>query len=190
MLAYSTNKYAVMQQYGDTTYQGISESLEEKEGTSNTHNYAATNLNMAFWVVSAATDEAIALSDLEGYLEVSAAIVTMEVGAPDRSLPLTLRPCNATDISELLFEPDGDEWNREALTNLAPSMYCLDDPNLVDLDGQYSAGGGTFLTIAWRDCQTPEPPSDPFDVSQQGQPVRICKLPDEIQAFKQETHLY
>ena len=63
-----------------------------------------------------------------------------------------MRPCNITDTDEMLFEPSGEDWSREKLNLLASSMYCLDDPNLVELEGQFQNDAGTFLVIEWKPC--------------------------------------
>ena len=60
----------------------------------------------------------------------------MEVGDEDKITELELRPCNITDTTEMLFEPDEKHWSRKKLGELSSYMLCLDDPSLVTLNGQ------------------------------------------------------
>ena len=126
----------------------------DAENTAEILNYEVTNLHVAYMVVNKTTGDPIALSELERNLVPSAMIVTLEIGENAIETEMNLRVCNETDTNEMIFEPTGDDWSREKLNGLASYMLCLDDPNLVSLDGQYTNGDGTFLTIAWRECGT------------------------------------
>ena len=88
-----------------------------------------------------------------------------------------MRPCGKADVTENLFPPHNDDFNRPMLETLAPNAYCIDDPSAALLRGQWSSEDGLFLSVRWLDCTD--------DAK--------CKRPEEIDQFKQEarlTHLH
>ena len=107
---------------------------------------------MAFMIVNGTTGAPIPLPTISSFLDVQALILTMETGAEDVRTPFALRACNETDVSELLFEPSDDDWTTAKLQESASSMYCLDDPNAVELRGQFAAGDGSFLMVEFSSC--------------------------------------
>ena len=63
---------------------------------------------------------------------------------------LKLRQCTEKDINDKFFVPESDDWPRETIiANYLKYMICLDNPNLIELDGQLVNGDGTFLKVAW-----------------------------------------
>ena len=71
-------------------------------------------------------------------------------------------------------------------------MLCLDDPNVVELEGQFVNGDGSFLAITWRDCgsktSTPEVLRTGDKKPQEDD--EKCKSKDEIDDFMREAMLY
>ena len=98
----------------------------------------------------------------------------------------------------MMFEPYGNDWTREKLNDLTSFMLCLDDPNAVELDGQYANGDGSFLSITWKDCWDTE--SRKSSNSNEKNDRRLqeknrpsnekCKSEDEKEKFKKEAMLY
>ena len=128
-------------------------------------------------VVNETSGDPIALSEVERYIIPQAKITTIK---PDKSpveKELKLRACDWIDTTYMIFEPAGNDWSRENLTDIADSMLCLDDPNVISLNGHYLKGDGTFLSITWTECETNE--SVPYVIG-----TEKCKSEDDIKRFK------
>ena len=93
---------------------------------------------------------------------------------------MLLRQCTEEDINDYLFAPegDGDDWSVEKLMELRINMLCLDDPNLIELDGQFHKDDGSFLKISWTPCT--EKPNNYTD----------CKSESEIAEFMHSVKIY
>ena len=61
----------------------------------------------------------------------------MEENEPDAESSLTFHACNTTDVTDMLFEPNGNNVSTAVLEGYASDMYCLDDPSPALLRGQY-----------------------------------------------------
>ena len=66
---------------------------------------------------------------------------------------MTLRPCTAFDLEEMLFEPRSEDYKNGKLASYKDSMLCLDDPNKFDLKGQFSHADGNFFKLSLIQCE-------------------------------------
>ena len=66
--------------------------------------------------------------------------------------PLVIRACNETDINEMFFPADRDDWSKDKLNSMRDDMFCLDDPNAIALEGQFHNDDCTILKISWEIC--------------------------------------
>ena len=52
----------------------------------------------------------------------------------------------------MLYKPIQEDWSNGKLEAYQEQMVCLDDPNQMELEGQYKHDDGNFLKIALIKC--------------------------------------
>ena len=77
------------------------------------------------------------MTELQGYIDVDAALVEIEPGEEEKEIPIQLRTCNQKDTNELIHPPAGDDWTRSRLNLLSRTkkMFCLGENLFKDLKG-------------------------------------------------------
>ena len=84
------------------------------------------------------TNEIIPLEDASPYVQMTAHNIKLDPRTENfyQTDPLKIRECTREDIENLLHESKDETLSLEKLLELKDNILCLDDPNLLDFQGQ------------------------------------------------------